>query len=197
MHKLPCTNWQVFLNREWPNTQRMLNSVAAMFKQWTSNLAFEPQIHDLILCVNLQFLIGQSGQMRELMKRQRLAQSAAASSTKKAAQADAAKQLNVGKPNYDKFDKANVEAQKQMKINNKEAQYTTSALLGCELPSFFAAKTKTLLETMGQMAACQFQYSRRLGMLWQQYLQSLGVDPSKMMSSANNAFASVGDKQMA
>jgi hypothetical protein len=66
----------------------------------------------------------------------------------------------------------------------------TKGLFLSELDRFGTEKTAWLRETMGQLSAAHFQYAKRLGLMWQGYINTMQFDPQHMMGKARIVFES-------
>jgi hypothetical protein len=81
-------------------------------------------------------------------------------------------------------DKNNVE------FSRDAAELMTKGLFLSELDRFCTEKTAWLRETMGQLSAAHFQYAKRLGLMWQGYINTMQYDPQHMMGKARIVFES-------
>ena len=74
------------------------------------------------------------------------------------------------------------------------SEQITQGLFRSELDRFDKIKAEQLRDMMGQLSASHFQYAKRLGIMWQGFINELGFDPQQMMDKAQTVFkANPGD----
>jgi hypothetical protein len=182
-----------YANKSWPQLNQAMTNTNNLVSTWQEVLSFQPDINELVLHENLKFLLAMVNTLRDLINQREMMYARYDRNVKlkekhEQEQASAAARGKASK--VAELDRMIAEDKKNVEVSKEAAELMTKGLFFSELDRFCTEKTAWLRETMGQLAASHFQYAKRLGLMWQGYINDMGFEPQMMMGKARVVFES-------
>jgi hypothetical protein len=182
-----------YANKSWPQLGQAMTNTNNLISTWQEVLSFQPDINELVLHENLKFLLAMVHTLRDLIKQRELMYERYDKNVKlkekhEQEQASAAARGKASK--VAELDRMIADDKRNVEVSKEAAELMTKGLFFSELDRFCTEKTAWLRETMGQLSASHFQYAKRLGLMWQGYINDMGYEPQMMMGKARVVFES-------
>jgi sorting nexin-8 len=181
-----------YANKDFTSLNTVMTHTENMYNSWQEILSFQPSINELLLHENIKFQYQQVLQMKGMLKQREDLKAALIKAEKLKEKHEVEQQGAAARGKADKVAKLEKEIQQDRQnvmLCQQRCNWMTKGLFFSELDRYSQEKNRLLREAMGQMSAAHFQYAKRLGMMWQGYINALEVNPQDMMEKARVVFA--------